>query len=354
MGIKWGTDSKVRLFDPASGLHIEIGASGYFSLQVTDSRKLLLKLVGTEKGLMQSTPETLNGAGSVVSKFRGLIISRVKAILAQTMKENQIDILEIDASLGLLSEKMRSSINETLVEYGFTMPEFYVTTVVTPDDDPNFLRLKQQFAEKTLRVRQEKILKAEAQAAQERKILEAQTQAQLKMVDAQGEAEALKIKAMAQAEAYRAKALAEAEEMRAKGYTYEQETARKIGLEAMQNGLFGNGSGDGVGSLLGDAAGLGIALGAVHNFAGLARNVLNPFDENSEKPVSPETVAPSQEEVPKGWNCSCGRKNITSNFCPDCGEKKPETPTLWDCLCGRKDISSRFCPDCGRKREENR
>ena len=26
LGIKWGTDSKVRMFDPISGLHIEIGA----------------------------------------------------------------------------------------------------------------------------------------------------------------------------------------------------------------------------------------------------------------------------------------------------------------------------------------
>ena len=27
MGVKWGTDSKVRLFDPTSGLHVELGLS---------------------------------------------------------------------------------------------------------------------------------------------------------------------------------------------------------------------------------------------------------------------------------------------------------------------------------------
>lgn len=47
MGIKWGTDSKVRLFDPASGIYIEIGACGNFSIKVSDTRKLVLKLVGT-------------------------------------------------------------------------------------------------------------------------------------------------------------------------------------------------------------------------------------------------------------------------------------------------------------------
>lgn len=47
MGIKWGIDSKVRLFDPASGLHIELGACGEFNISVVNSRKLLLKVVGT-------------------------------------------------------------------------------------------------------------------------------------------------------------------------------------------------------------------------------------------------------------------------------------------------------------------
>ena len=108
------------------------------------------------------------------------------------------------------------------------MPEFFITSVMTPDDDPNYKRLKQQFAERTLNVRQEEIRKAEAEAAQQRKLVEAQTEAQLKMVGAQGDAEALKIKAQAEAEAYKAQAFAEAEEMRAKGYTYQQETARNV------------------------------------------------------------------------------------------------------------------------------
>lgn len=47
LGIKWGTDSKVRLFDPLSGLHLELGASGTFNLKVNDGRKLLIKVVGT-------------------------------------------------------------------------------------------------------------------------------------------------------------------------------------------------------------------------------------------------------------------------------------------------------------------
>jgi len=44
MAIKWGTDSKVQFKEPIYGFPIQIGASGEMSLQVDNSRKLLLKL----------------------------------------------------------------------------------------------------------------------------------------------------------------------------------------------------------------------------------------------------------------------------------------------------------------------
>lgn len=349
MGIKWGTDSKVRLFDPASGLHVEIGACGNFNLRVVNSRKLLLKVVGTTSSLNQG-----DIAGYTVSdytaKFKSLIMTKVKSNLARAIKENNINILEIDSYLDILSDKMRDIVNETLDEYGLTMPEFHITTVMTPDDDPDFKRLKKQFADKTLKVREEEIRKAEAEAAQSRKILEAQTEAQLKMVSAQGEAEALKIKAQAEAEAYKAQAYAEAEEMRAKGYTYQQETARQVGLEAMQNGITGGSMGGG----LGDVAGLGVTLGAMGGVINMTKDALNPIMQNSAEIGAGfgNVVAGNAND---GWECSCGVKNITSKFCPDCGAKKPEPvkADTWDCTaCGTKGITSKFCPDCGAKKPE--
>ena len=70
------------------------------------------------------------------------------------------------------------------------MPEFYVSRVVTPDDDPNFRRMKEQFAEQYLNVRQEQIRKNVAVAEAERKAVEAQTAARMKIIGAQGDAEA--------------------------------------------------------------------------------------------------------------------------------------------------------------------
>ena len=343
MGVKWGTDSKVRLFDPASGLHIEIGASGEFNIRVTDSRKLLLKVVGTTGGLGQ---EQLLGIGNGKGFFRSMVMTQVKSYLAQTIKENAINILEIDEHLMALSGALRERINAALDEYGLTMPEFYVSRIVTPDDDPNFRRMKEQYAEQYLLVRQEGIRKAEAEAAADRKAVEAQTAARMKIIGAQGEAEALKIQKQAEAEAYRMQAEAEAAEMRMKGYTYQQETSRQVGLEAMKNGLGGGANAAGA---LGDLAGLGVSLGAMGSVIGMTKDALSPMTQDAAQMGAAVGTA-----VAGGWDCPvCGHKNITTNFCPDCGGKKPEAKTGWDCAqCGTKNIQSRFCPNCGAKKPE--
>lgn len=362
MGIKWGTDSKVRMFDPGSGLHIEIGACGSFNLRVADSRKLLLKVVGTGRELSQGEVMGVEGFGItfMTGKFKALIMNRVKSNLARAIKENNINILEIDEYMDLLSEKMKNIINETLDEYGLYMPEFFITNVLTPDDDPNFRRLKQQFADKTLKVREEEIRKAEAEAAQSRKILEAQTEAQLKMVSAQGDAEALKLKAQAEAEAYKMQAFAEAAEMQAKGYTYQQETARQVGLEAMKNGIVGDGTG--AGSMLGDIAGLGVTLGAMGGVINMTKEAMNPLMNSAVEMgagfggvVAGNVPVGNQPVANDTWNCACGTTGISSKFCPECGAKKTEPieENTWDCACGMTGIKSKFCPECGTKKPEN-
>ena len=344
MGIKWGTDSKVRLFDPMTGMHIELGASGEFNIRVVNSRKLLLKLVGTTGELKQE--QLLGGNGKGL--FRSMVMTQVKSYLAAAIRENAINILEIDERLMELSEALRDRINPRLAEYGLEMPEFFVSRVVTPDDDPNFRRMKEQFAEQYLNVRQEQIRKNLAVAEAERKTVEAQTAAQMKIIGAQGDAEALKIQKQAAAEAYRMQAAAEAEEMRMKGYTYQQETARKVGLGAtlaMANGGFGGG--------IGELAGLGMTLGAMGGVMNMTRDAMSGM-MNTGAAMGQAMGAAVSAPPNSGWDCpECGAKNITTKFCPECGAKKPEPKTGWDCPeCGTKNIQSKFCPECGAKKPE--
>ena len=354
MGIKWGTDSKVRLFDPASGMHVELGASGEFSIRVANARKLLLKLVGT--GAQLRGEQLLGGSGK--GYFRAMVMTQVKSYLASAIRENGIGVLEIDERLMELSEALRNRIDQRLAEYGLEMPEFYVSRVVTPDDDPNFRRMKEQYAEQYLLVRQEQLRQREAEAAAQRKAVEAQTTARLKIIGAQGDAEALKIQKQAEAEVYRMQAAAEAEEMRMKGYSYQQETARQVGMEAMKNGI-----GSGVAGSLGDIMGMGVGLGAMSGVIGMTKDVLDPaLDAMRSGWDCPNcgqrgiygnfcSNCGAKRTSVAGWNCICGEQGINGNFCPNCGARRPALD--WDCPdCGQQGIVGNFCPNCGRKRSE--
>lgn len=150
-----------------------------------------------------------------------------------------------------------------------------------------------------------------------------------------------------------------------KGYTYQQETARQVGLEAMRNG------GGGVGGLAGDAMQLGVGLGTVGSVIGMTREAVAPILQQSMagNAVSgwnctcgqtsltgnfcPNCGRCKPEPQPGGWNCSCGQQNIMGNFCPNCGAKKPTPkPEDWNCSCGQQNITGNFCPNCGKKKED--
>ena len=355
MGVKWGTPSKVGLFDPATGLHVELGASGSFNLQVTDPRRLVIRLVGTT-GVLQR--EDVFGQ-SDASYFRTVVMTQVKAHLAKIIKGNHLSVLELDEHLDTISRALREAINPELVDYGMTMPEFYVANIVTPEDDPSFRRMKQQHAELYLKTREEEIKKAEAEAAFERKAVEAQTAARMKVIGAQGDAEAARIAGQAQADIYRMQAEAEAQEMRMKGYTYQQETARQVGLEAMRNG------GSGAGGLVGDAMQLGVGLGTIGSVIGMTKEAVSPILQQGlsvggwdcacgQKGITTNfcpNCSAKKPEPPKAWDCGCGQKGIATNFCPNCGAKRPEAPKTWDCACGQKGITTNFCPNCGGRKE---
>ena len=128
-------------------------------------------------------------------------------------------------------------------------------------------------------------------------------------------------------------AQAEAQEMQMKGYTYRDETARQVGLEAMQNGITGNGGGGASGGI-GDVASLGVTLGAMGGVINMTKDAMAPIMGESQKigegfgnvvngGVGGGT-APSVPAAEGAWNCpNCGKTGITSRFCPDCGAARP-------------------------------
>lgn len=223
MAIKWGTDSKVQYVEPTYGFPISIGASGEMSLRVEDSRKLLLKLVGTEIYL---------GREKLVQFFRAFLMTRVKTYIAQVMKTNAINIFEIDENLTAFSENIRNLLVPDFADYGISLERFLVTTIVKPDGDRQYEKFKE------LHFRQYADI-AEAKLRQQTEIINAETEAQKVVIDS------------------KAQATKRAQE----GYTYQQERGFEVAEKVAENEAVGQFTNMGVG--LGTMAGVGGAVGSV-------------------------------------------------------------------------------------------
>lgn len=141
MALKWGLDSKIRFIEPTSGVPVEIGVSGELSLQVADSMTLLVKNIGTLKDVAWN--ETGNGfAKSLKEAFRPLITSAVKSYLPVVIRKFNIDIIAIDEQTDLISKELKKKINSGFLEYGLDIIDFYILTILLPEEDENFQELR--------------------------------------------------------------------------------------------------------------------------------------------------------------------------------------------------------------------
>ncbi len=371
MGIKWGTPDKVRFIDPLTGVPLELGASGSINMLVSDSRKLLVKLVGTMSGIAWGEKDDFTK--SIQDSFRPLIANAVKTSLPSVIKDGAIDILEIDEKIDVISEKLKENILPGFEEYGLTIPQFYVTSVVLPEDDPNFKRIRElhTITLQTRMAQAEATVKtAQAKSQAQYRVAEEQSKAAIETAHRQAElerqttetevlkreAERKVIEAEAEAKAMRIQGLTEAEIMQAKGYNQKDVLQSEV-QKAYAEGIGNMGpaiSAGGGSSIVGDMVGLGVGMAAASTIAPQVGGMFNGMNmqgaqANQQAPAMQQTLgAPAQP----GWTCtSCGKVGITSNFCPDCGVAKP-MPASWDCTCGTTGITTNFCPNCGKKKGE--
>lgn len=296
MAIKWGTDSKVQYIEPTYGFPISIGASGEMSLRADDSRKLLLKLVGTENFL---------GREKLVSFFRSFLMARVKTYIAQVMKANAVNIFEIDENLTAFSDNIKRLLIPDFAGYGVSLEQFFITTVLKPDGEKQYEKFKE------LHFRQYADI-AEAKLRQQTEIINAETEAQKLVIDS------------------KAQATKRAQE----GYTYQQERGFDVAEKVAENEAVGEFTNMGVG--FGTMAGVGGAVG------GMVGGMMNDAMTSAASPV-PQTVNAFCE--------NCGAKLAAGTaFCEECGAPVANTGVCKNC--GYKfERPGKFCPKCGTKRE---
>ncbi len=346
MDLKWGTDSKVRYLEPEYGIPLELGASGSMNLRVSNGLKLLVKLVGTMNGIAWGE-NGVNFTKSLQNSFRPMISTAVKSNLTASIKENNINILEVDEHLTELSSTLKAKIIPGFEEYGLTVPEFYLTTVVLPEEDPNFKRIRELH---TISL-QTKMAAAEAQVRTAQAQAQAQVTAAQREVElekqttqtevAKREAERQVIAAQAEAEATRQAGYAEAQVMQAQGYNKKdviQAEVQKAYAEGIGN--MGSGSGGAGGSTMSDIVGLGVGLQAAQAMSSQIGGIFGGMNGNQ---PNNNAGSPSVKCAKCGADLPAGAK-----FCLQCGEKLVSLDDKIICPnCGASTPNGKFCIECG-------
>lgn len=388
MAMKWGTADKINIIDPTSQAPIAIGARGMFNVTVSNSRKLLMKLVGTTSGLNRND---LSGDGQSYIKqyFRSIIQVGVSTNLAQIITSEKTDILQIDQEKMRLSEAMKNAMAPYFEDYGLKITEFLIEGIILPqqgelgyDVVQTLIRLRQanlkksviatetdiklseMDAEKTINIRtEENAVEVEAARRQtvaaqgQTDVLRTQIEGQKEIAKAQAEVAAEKMRMDLELERKQRQAEIEANEMRMKGYNQKDVLNAGVMTAFAENQPV---VGSGMMGMAGEAMQMGAGMATMGAAMGMATNMMGTGAHIGKEIGNSMTnamngVMSNGSNNADTWDCSCGAKNITSKFCPECGGKKPEPvrEETWDCpACGAKSITSKFCPECGGKKPE--
>lgn len=308
MAIKWGTDSKVQFIEPTYKFPLQIGASGEMSLRIEDSRRFLIKLVGTEKQFSQE---------QLMRYFRSILMTRVKSYIVQIIHERQIRIFEIDGLLNDFSDDLKTRLEKDFMEYGVALERFFVTNIVKPDGDANYEKFKQLFFREFADIK-------DAEIRQKVGIIDETTQANRTVIESQGIAQKRNIE----------------------GYTYQQERSFDVSEKLAQNEGSGNFSSAGIG--LGMMTGIGGAVGGT--VGTVFQGAMQPM-MNTQAPQQQNSVDPAVR-LTNNYCENCGQPVPAGmGFCEECGAGVAKKPLCKNCGYAFENIG-KFCPKCGTKRGE--
>ena len=366
MAVKWGTPDRVNIIDPLTGAPFSIGVRGVLNFRISDSRKFVLKLVGTTGGLKREDVMD-NGNNHIRNYFREVIQVVAPSCIASAITNESIDILQIDLSRARLSKAVLPELKPYFDDYGIEITELMIAGIELPEkgdlgydalqtiiglrqsnlkkaviDNETDLTLAAMDAKKAVEIKSQQMAaeiersKADYLAAKgENEVLGTLYKGKVQVEEAKSETEAERLRLQLEMERKLQTAQIEAEEMRLKGYTQKDVINAEV-QKAYAEGIGQAGSRVNVDSALPEGL---MKMGVRFAEIGFEGSGL------SEKGV----LSPDHDS----WTCrNCGKTGITSKFCPDCGTPKPSEDNGWTCRnCGRTGITSKFCPDCGTPKD---
>lgn len=129
LDLNWGTTDPIQLIDPKYYIRLHIRAFGNMGLKLIDYESFFKELIG---GMQQ---DDLVRFDKIKDFYRGLLVIKVKSIIADTIISEKISALEIAPKQEELSLKIKDKISGEFEKYGFKVLNFYIQSINFPDED---------------------------------------------------------------------------------------------------------------------------------------------------------------------------------------------------------------------------
>lgn len=139
LNIRWSTPDPIQLQDPKYGIMVPVRAFGQYGVRIEESKKFLLKLVGTLPGFDTDT---------LSEYFRGVFTTRIKTDIANAIIRSGQSVLEITTQLEALSAILKGSLSAEITEYGVVLSQLNIHSINVPEEDPAVQTLKAALAKR--------------------------------------------------------------------------------------------------------------------------------------------------------------------------------------------------------------
>jgi membrane protease subunit (stomatin/prohibitin family) len=122
--LKWGTPQPIPTRDAQLGM-VRLRAFGTFIVQVSEPRRLLSAVVGTRGRLVVQDVE---------EQLRSSIVARVADVLAESMRERRLSVLDLASEYDELSALAHAALRPDFANLGLELVRFYINTISVPEE----------------------------------------------------------------------------------------------------------------------------------------------------------------------------------------------------------------------------
>ena len=129
LDMMWGTSDPIQIIDPKYFTRLRVRAFGQFGMKISDYVLFMRELIGA------MNPSDIVKFSKVTDYFKGILVTKVKSIIADVIINHKISALEITPKLEEISETVEAQLEEDFAEFGLTLTNFFIKSINFPEED---------------------------------------------------------------------------------------------------------------------------------------------------------------------------------------------------------------------------